>query len=200
MLDTVFDDKRVAIMVLMVWLIIVLISFNTIGLFHSDFMRFGPHPTTKIMTLTIDTWHNWWLVAMASFLSTCVNDFFSDSLSPFFLNTIQDHKTKYLPYTKTTCYIILQLWSTYCCLMSIFSVGLLMSQIDFLLIRLVADLGVNTFTTFKFLRGKEVNQRLYEAEGNHTPGASTIHDKARELTDILGETDDTRPLNSSGRP
>jgi hypothetical protein len=75
-----------------------------------------------------------------------------------------------------------------------------MSQIDFLLIRLVADLGVNTFTTFKFLRGKEVNQRLYEAEGNHTPGASTIHDKARELTDILGETDDTRPLNSSGRP
>jgi hypothetical protein len=201
-LDTVFDDKRVAIMVLMVWLIIVLISFNTIGLFHSDFMRFGPHPTTKIMTLTIDTWHNWWLVAMASFLSTCVNDFFGDSLSPFFLNTIQDHKTKYLPYSKTTCYIILQLWSTYCCLMSIFSVGLLMSQIDFLLIRLVADLGVNTFTTFKFLRGKEVNQRLYEAEGNHAPGASssTIHDTARELTDVLGETDDTRPLNSSERP
>ena len=77
-LDRVFDDKRVAITVLMVWLVIVLVSFNTIGLFHSDFMRFGPHPTTKIMTLTIDSWHNWWLVAMASFLSTCVNDFFSD--------------------------------------------------------------------------------------------------------------------------
>jgi hypothetical protein len=198
-LDTIFDDKRVAISVLMVWLIIVLISFNTIGLFHSDFMRFGPHPTTKIMTLTIDTWHNWWLVAMASFLSTCVNDFFGDSLSPFFLNTIQDHKTKYLPYSKTTCYIILQLWSTYCCLMSIFSVGLLMSQIDFLLIRLVADLMVNTFTTFKFLKGKEVNLRLYEAEGNHTQ-STTIHDTAQELTDVLGETDDTRPLNSSERP
>jgi hypothetical protein len=198
-LDTIFDDKRVAISVLMVWLIIVLVSFNTIGLFHSDFMRFGPHPTTKIMTLTIDTWHNWWLVAMASFLSTCVNDFFGDSLSPFFLNTIQDHKTKYLPYSKTTCYIILQLWSTYCCLMSIFSVSLLMSQIDFLLIRLIADLAVNTFTTFKFLKGKEVNLRLYEAEGNHAQGA-TIHDTAQELTDVLGETDDTRPLNSSERP
>ena len=198
-LDRIFDDKRLAITVLMVWLVVVLISFNTIGLFHSDFMRFGPHPTTKIMTLTIDTWHNWWLVAMASFLSTCVNDFFGDSLSPFFLNTIQDHKTKYLPYSKTTCYIILQLWSTYCCLMSIFSVGLLMSQIDFLLIRLVADLMVNTFTTFKFLRGKEVNLRLYEAEGNHSQ-STTIHDTAQELTDVLGETDDTRPLNSSERP
>jgi hypothetical protein len=204
-LDRVFDDKRVAISVLMVWLVVVLISFNTIGLFHSDFMRFGPSSTTKIMTLTIQTWHDWWLVAMASFLSTCVNDFFGDSLSPFFLNTIQDHKTKYLPYSKTTCYIILQLWSTYCCLMSIFSVGLLMSQIDFLLIRLIADLMVNTFTTFKFLKGKEVNFRMYEAEGNHQlsqkPSSSSLHDAAQELTDVLGESDDsTQPLNGSERP
>ena len=143
-------------------------------------------------------------MALASFLSTCVNDFFGDSLSPFFLNTIQDHKTKYLPYSKTTCYVILQLWSTYCCLMSIFSVGLLMSQIDFLLIRLVADLGVNTFTTFKFLKGKEVNSRLYEAEGNHSIAhhmastSSSLH--ANELTEVLSETDDTRPLNCSERP
>lgn len=198
-LDKVFDDKRVAITILMVWLVIVLFSFNTIGLFHSDFMRFGPSKTTKIMTITIETWHDWWMVAMASFLSTCVNDFFGDSLSPFFLNTIQDHKTKYLPYSKTTCYVILQLWSTYCCLMSIFSVGLLMSQIDFLLIRLIADLAVNTFTTFKFLRGKEVNIRLYEAEGNHTHQASPS-ETAQELTEVLSETDDTRPLNCSGRP
>ena len=197
-LDRVFDDKRIAITVLMVWLVVVLFSFNTIGLFHSDFMRFGPSSTTRIMTITISTWHDWWLVAMASFLSTCVNDFFGDSLSPFFLNTIQDHKTKYLPYSKTTCYVILQLWSTYCCLMSIFSVGLLMSQIDFLLIRLVADLAVNTFTTFKFLKGKEVNFRLYEAEGNHTVAHHQA--AAHELTEVLSETDDTRPLNCSERP
>jgi hypothetical protein len=139
---------------------------------------------------------------MASFLSTCVNDFFGDSLSPFFLNTIQDHKTKYLPYSKSTCYIILQLWSTYCCLMSIFSVGLLMSQIDFLLIRLVADLGVNTFTTFKFLKGKEVNSRMYEAEGNHSAAhrLAQAATSAHELTEVLSETDDTRPLNCSQRP
>jgi hypothetical protein len=55
-LDRVFDDKRIAITVLMVWLVIVLFSFNTIGLFHSDFMRFGPSSTTRIMTITIATW------------------------------------------------------------------------------------------------------------------------------------------------
>ena len=79
--------------------------------------------------------------------------------------------------------------------MSIFSVGLLMSQIDFLLIRLVADLTVNTFTTFKFLKGKEVNLRMYEAEGNHTATfihnhQQSLHETAHELTDVLGEAEE----------
>ena len=196
-LDTIFDDKRISIAVLIAWLVIVLFAFKSIGLFTTDFMRFGPSETTKIMTLTINSWHEWWMVAIASFLSTCMNDFFSDSLSPFVINTIQDHKTRYLPYSKTTCYIILQLWSTYCCLMSIFSIGLLMSQIDFLLIRLLADLIVNTFTTFKFLKNKEHNKRLYYADHNFTPAKSSDSDAlqkaAEELTDVLSDQED-RPL------
>ena len=207
-LDTVFDDKRISIGVLIFWLVIVLFAFKSIGLFDTDFMRFGPSPTTKLMTLTIDSWHEWWMVACASFLSTCMNDFFSDSLGPFFINTIQDHKTRYLPYSKTTCYIILQLWSTYCCLMSILSVGLLMSQIDFLLIRLLADLIVNSFTTFKFLKNKEHNRRLYYTDHNApyvAPAGISDQSKneamqraAEELTDVLSDRED-RPLTGEGR-
>ena len=204
-LDVVFDDKRISISVLICWLIIVLFAFKSIGLFTTDFMRFGPSSTTKIMTLTIDSWHEWWMVACASFLSTCMNDFFSDSLGPFFINTIQDHKTRYLPYSKTTCYVILQLWSTYCCLMSIFSIGLLMSQIDFLLIRLFADLIVNSFTTFKFLKNKEFNQRLYYADqhvalkpADHEANSAAMQRAAEELTDVLSDQED-RPLTEGAR-
>jgi hypothetical protein len=32
------------------------------------------------------------MVAIASFLSTCINDFSSDSLIPFIQNCVQDHK------------------------------------------------------------------------------------------------------------
>jgi hypothetical protein len=201
-LDAVFDDKRIAITCLMIWLVIVLLAFNSIGLFHSDFTRLGPSPTTKIMTLTIDTWDRWFMVAFASFTSTCFNDFFSDSLSPFFLNTIQDQKTKYLPYSKLTCYVILQLWSIYCGLMSIFSVGLLMSQIDFLLIRISADLIVNSFTTFKFLQGKEVNRRMYYNESHmklddERSETDDLHKRAEEMTDVLSDQSEDRPLNPS---
>ena len=127
-LDVLFDDKRLAITVMMIWLVIIVTGFSSIGLLHSDFIKVGPSPTTKIMSLTINTWTNWFTVAIASFLSSIVNDFFSDSLGPWFLNTVQDQKTKYLPYNKTTCYIILQLYAIYCSFMSVFSVGLLMSQ------------------------------------------------------------------------
>lgn len=193
-LDTMFDDKRIAISCLMVWLCVVLLAFNSIGLFHTDFMRVGPSETTKIMTLTIRTWHEWFMVAIASFMSTCFNDFFSDSLAPFFLNTVQDQKTKYLPYSKMTCYIILQLWSIYCACMSIFSVGLLLSQIDFLLIRLAADLIVNTFTTFKFLSNKEVNRRLYYAESHHPKPDDEKQRRSEELTDVFSDQGEEKPL------
>jgi hypothetical protein len=201
-LDVLFDDKRIAIGLMMCWLVIVLVGFSSIGLLHSDFIRIGPSETTKIMSLTIRSWSDWFMVACASFLSSIVNDFFSDSLGPWFLNTVQDQKTRYLPYSKLTCYIILQLYSIYCAFMSVFSVGLLMSQVDFLLIRLSADLLVNSYTTFKFLRGKEVNRRKYEEESHHcvqlNPGleASTV-----EMTDVLSgeDIDDHSPLTGTQR-
>ena len=203
-LDYVFDDKRIAITCLMIWLAIVLCAFQSIDLFHADFMHFGPSPNTKLMTMTIDTWNEWTLVAVARFASTCVNDFTGDSIVPWIQNTIQDHKTRYLPYSKVVCYTIVQLWAIYCNIMSIFSVSLLMSQIDFLLIRLVADLIVNTFTTFKFLRTKEVNKRLYELEGraafmqNHAtnlqPDMAAVNHMMTEAMDSPSDEDSSYPL------
>lgn len=75
-----------------------------------------------------------------------------------------------------------------------------MSQIDFLLIRLAADLMVNTFTTFKFLSNKEVNRRLYYAESHQCNGdkSSTInqHKQAEEMTEMLGDRED-HPLTQT---
>lgn len=90
--------------------------------------------------------------------------------------------------------------------MSIFSIGLLMSQIDFLLIRLLADLVVNTFTTFKFLKNKEVNRRLYYADQTFesdrhevvVTSSDSMQKAAEELTDVLSDQED-RPLTRPNR-
>ena len=161
MLDYIFDDKRMAISVLFVWMVFVMFMLQTIDLVHSDFFTFGPSPHTRFMTIAIDTWHKWGLLAGATFANTCVTDFMSDAIVPWLQNTVQDHKTKYLPYSKITCYIISQTWAVYVNVMSIIGVALMMSQIDLLIIRMVGDLLVNTFTCFKFMRSKMVDKHKY---------------------------------------
>lgn len=160
-LDKIFDDKRVASVVLMIWLLFVIILLSYLDVLHSHFMTVGPSSHTKFMTVSIDTWHKWCLLTGATFANTCITDFMSDAITPWIQNTIQDHKTKYLPYSKLTAYFIVQSWCIYCNVMSIFAISLITSQIDFLFIRLLADLSTSTFTTFKFMRHKMVDEVKY---------------------------------------
>jgi hypothetical protein len=160
-MDRIFDDKRLAVVVLMVWLIIVMSIFKDIGLLDTSFMTFGPSPTAKFMGVVLDSWYKWGMVATFTLINTSVNDFMSDAISPWILNTITDHKSKYIPYPKYICLGIAQLWAIYCNLMSVFGMFLAMTQIDFVLIRMMADLTVNTYTNLKFMRFKEFSPDKY---------------------------------------
>jgi len=160
-MDCMFDDKRVAVSVLMLWLIIVMTLFKDIGLLNTSFMSFGPSTTAKFMGVELDTWYKWNMVAVFTLVNTSINDFMSDAISPWIINTITDHKNKYIPYPKYVCLGISQLWSVYCNLMSVFGMFLAMTQIDFVLIRMLADLTVNTYTNLKFMRFKEYSSDKY---------------------------------------
>ena len=153
-LDALFDDKRVCVCVLMLWMGFVLGLFKEVGVLDGQFMQLGPSVNTKFMGVVMDTWYKWGLVAGFTFINTTVNDFMSDAISPWMLNTLTDHKTRYIPYPKIVCLSISQIWSVYCGVMGVFGLFLAMSQVDFVLIRLAADLSVNSFTCMKFMRNK----------------------------------------------
>jgi hypothetical protein len=153
-MDALFDDKRVISVFLVCWLSLVLVVFKDIGLMETKFMTLGPSDATMFMGVKLDTWYKWGMVAAFTFINTSVNDFMSDAISPWILNTITDHKTRFIPYSKLVCVMVTQTWSLYCNIMGVFSIFLAMSQIDFVLIRMSADLMVNAYTTTKFLRNK----------------------------------------------
>jgi len=167
MMDTIFDDKRIITVFLLVWLATVVTIFDDIGLMNTQFMTLGPSNSTLFMGVVLNSQYKWGLVAGFTFVNTAVNDFVSDALSPWILNTISDHKTRFIPYPKWVCFLVTQVWSFYCNIMSVFSIFLAMSQIDFVIIRMLADLTVNAYTTNKFMRNK-----------THSP------DKYRSLSDI----------------
>ena len=56
----------------------------------------------------MDTWFKWWVTAIYTFVSTAIAAFSSNDLCPFFRNVIEDHKTKYIQYSKFNCLLMVQ--------------------------------------------------------------------------------------------
>lgn len=160
-IDFIFDDKRLGVTCLMLWLVLVIGLFYDIGLFKGQYMWCGPSAETQFMHITLDTWYKWNMVAVFTAVNTCINDFMSDSISPWLLNTVTDHKTKYLPYPKYQCLLISQLWSLYCGIMGIAGIMIALTQVDFVMIRITCDLLISFYTNYKFMRDKVYDRNKY---------------------------------------
>lgn len=140
---------------------------------ESPFLQFGPNNKTKLMGVNLDTWPKWWCVAVYTFISTSIAAFASDAIVPWITNTIQDHKTRYIPYSKWTCLVILQVFTIYAVIMSVIGMFVALSQIDFMFIRIAADLIVNHLTLYWFLRGKTTDYEKYREHQEQTEPLNT---------------------------
>ena len=162
MCQSLFDNKRVMTVFLLVWTVLSSVVFCVIMVDdNSPFLNFGPSARTVLFSVKLDTWGIWWCVAVYTFVSTAVATYASDSIVLWITNTVQDHKTQYIPYSKTMCLRIIQVFTCYAVIMLVIGLFVALSQVDFMLIRLAADLLVNHFTTFFFLKGKQVNLWRY---------------------------------------
>jgi hypothetical protein len=184
-LNKVFDDKRYMIALVVLWFIICAVGFSTVGLFSSEFMKFGPNDTLTYLTIKIDTWSRYIFILLFTVISTCVNDLASDSLGPFFTNAITDHKSRHLPYRKNTILMISQIWSLYCNFMGIASVALVFSQFDLILVRAFVDLAVNFFTMNRFMRNKEYDPNAF---GRYFEQESCVEEELSESNNLPTNT------------
>ena len=180
-LDHLFDDKRVLTLLIFGWTSVVSIIFVCIMVDdQSPFLAFGPNDRTVLFGFKLNTWTKWSCVAMYTFVSTCIADFTSDSVGPWITNTIQDHKNEYLPYSKFTCLCIVQAFSMYAIIMGTIHLFVALSQIDFMMMRMSADLLVNYYTTSRFMQCKHVNERLYRQYLTR----DSLHDEPVVLTSV----------------
>jgi|APGre2960657423_1045063.scaffolds.fasta_scaffold10300_2 hypothetical protein len=157
-----FDNKLLICGLLMLWTLISSSVFCAIMLEdNSNFLVIGPNDRNQLFGVKMNTWFKWWVTAIYTFVSTAIAAFASDSLLPFFTNAIEDHKTKHIPYSKFTCLMMVQTFTIYGVIMSVIGMFVALTQVDFMFIRIFADLIVNAHTTYYFLRGKHVDPDLY---------------------------------------
>ena len=192
-LDAIFDDKRVLAMLIAGWTTTICIIFICIMVDdESPFLSFGPNPRTVLFGFKLDTWTKWGCVALYTFVSTCIADFTSDSVGPWITNTIQDHKNMYLPYQKWTCVCIVQTFSMYAIIMGTIHLFVALSQIDFMLMRMTADLLVNYYTTRRFMQFKQVDPDKYAMHLDMMKGYDTVlvtHNKEPQYNTHTSEDD-----------
>ena len=65
---------------------------------------------------------------------------------------IQDHKTRSIEYSHATCLWIVQIHCMYVHVMGVFALFLFFSQVDFAIIRLLADWLVTGYSTVWFIQ------------------------------------------------
>lgn len=182
----VFDDKRIMVGVIWTWLIVVLAVFTEMGLFKSDFVRWGPSPTTVYIGIKLDNWYKWSAVAIFTAISSFMNDLAGESLEPFFLMVIRDHKTRYIPYSKTTSVLLNQLWSVYCSIMSVFGLYTFFAQADLLVIKMLVGLIVNMYSSWRYMRNKKYEPFEYQRYFDRTSAG----DDASETTNVAFDASD----------
>lgn len=175
-----FDDKRMTSVLLLIWVSfsLILLRLLTENGEPLDFFRLGPSETVKIMDIKINNWHKWFGVSIFTFCNTAVGEFVDSALVPFFTNTIQDHKNVYIPYSKRTCLVIVQSFCLYVHIMSIFSIFLIFAQVDFLIVRALADLMVTSFSTNVF-----VQRKIFDKEKYYQDSTPTAQDTAKYYQD-----------------
>ena len=175
--DHLFDDKRVLILFVFAWMIIVSSVFVYIMTQEqSPFWSFGPNDHSVIFGFKLNTWTRWGCVAMYTFINTCISDFTFESIGPWITNTIQDHKNAYLPYSKGQCLCIAQTFWAYGSVSFTISMFVSLTQIDFTIIRMCAAALVNYYTTSRFMEDKKVDANMYKQSlvHNNQPDDDTV--------------------------
>jgi hypothetical protein len=186
-LNTVFDDKRIMVGVIWVWMIAVLAVFTEMGLLKSDFVRFGPSPTTFYVGIVLDTWPKWSAVAVFTGISSFMNDLAGESLEPFFLTVMRDHKTRYIPYSKATSVLLNQGWSLYCSIMGVFGLYTYFAQADLLVIKMCVALCVNMYSSWRYLRNKSHEPVEYMRYFNSSHGDEDITDERTASKPVIDD-------------
>lgn len=159
-LNKLFTDKRQCAALVALWCMAIVASLaSTAAVTKSSFWAVGPNKGTSLLGVPLDTWESWGSVAALAFVGTLMHEFIIDSLGPWVQNSVQDHKSHDLPYnSRLVCHLILQVYTAYTHLATFAFLVLYTTQVDILLIRMVADLMVTAFSTHIFLADKEASK------------------------------------------
>ena len=148
----------------------LLVGYLILGLFiyylhcinyygQSDFVRWGP--PVRVGGYEIKTQKEFYGLLAFFFVHQMSNTWISESVYPWILNSIQDHKAGELPYNSITKSLLVVNFNTIYSIIDIFFIVSSVSQISFLLALVFANVISTTIVNYRYLREKKtIRDRL----------------------------------------
>jgi hypothetical protein len=180
-----FNDKRYTGLVLMVWLVLILVIFSSLGVLQSSFFRFGPSNSLHFMTISIDTMEEWVILAMYCFVDTLVKTFGHDSIIPWLNHTLSDPKCKVLPYSRPMCLMVMEVYFAYVHVSGIFKFFLSLTQFDFVLINMIADMTMKIYSYSSYMECKTYVHAVTSESDTQMLMVSTVNE-IEKTNDVNG--------------
>lgn len=121
-------------------------------------LNFGPSDDRFFLSIKIDNWLKWFFIGLLIMADKIINSISVDIIGSWISHTLQDHKTRILPYNRSTCHFISNVYSLYFNLRYIITLKLYTSQIDYAILRSFSDVVATHYTTSIQIRNKNYKE------------------------------------------
>jgi hypothetical protein len=138
------------------WMLMVTLSLSYLSHYANDeqkkFYQIGPNDHLMILGFHIDTYGKYIAVVGYSFINSMIRTLHSSFLHPWLINHIQD-ETKEKPISiRTFAYEVTFVTTIYVWFDWFIYMNILLSQIDMMIIEMIADVIMSSITTYYYLK------------------------------------------------
>lgn len=140
-------DIRFSAIVISVWSVIIVALMLSLGFFDGPFFHLGPSKNALFFGKPIDNWSKYCGIVVYIIIQQVISTYGLETISPWMINQVQNRNVKQMRESHTEIMSIMMCWYTYMWISRVVSIQLLLSQIDFLAIVLLVDLGTTFFVT-----------------------------------------------------
>lgn len=118
-------------------------------------INFGPSEDRFFMSIHINNWFKWTLFAILIMIDKFINSISVDIIGNWINNNLHNENIIKLKYSKITSYFISDVYSFYFNIRYIITLKLLISQIDYAILRAFTDVIATHYTVFLHIKNKK---------------------------------------------
>jgi len=126
------------------------------------FYNFGPSSTFVVLGMTIDTYTSYTCLLIYCFINTIIRNLNIQYVTPFITNVVHDTTVNKNHLSKRLIYEIVLLNIIYVWVDWFIYINLLLSQLDMVIVEIIADIIVTSFITRNYLKTSENTKEILE--------------------------------------